>query len=118
MARRKPPLDANPDLEIAKEALQPFLTDNPWSTLVQTEPGTAPVSVRVLNPWGDASFALTVPSNITHWATHLNQVRLPQRLRAIWHKDTEDLEVIWTAFNLAPAQIEIAERQLRRAVIP
>jgi hypothetical protein len=96
-------------IERARAAFAPFLADNSLSTIeeVQLKSGT---SLRVLNPWGESAFALKVPDNMDELAEALNAVRLPLRLSAVWHKDTNDLEVIWTALNLSKGQREIDGR--------
>jgi hypothetical protein len=100
---------ASKELTSARKALKEFLTDNPSASIVEVARGKV-VSRRIKEPWGDTSFSLRVPDEIGPFAAALNNVKLPNRLSAIWHKDTHDLEVIWTAHNLPKSQVEVAGR--------
>lgn len=66
--------------------------------------------LRVVNPWGDNSLAFGLTDETSELVNALNNVRLHPRLSGIYHKKTSDLEIIWTAFRLAPSQKDIATR--------
>jgi hypothetical protein len=83
------------DLErvaLAEARLAPFLEANPLSS-IRAEFGGAFVE----RPWGDESFRLQVVSSGDAVVAALNEVFLPPRLTALWHRDTHDLEVTYTA---------------------
>jgi len=91
------------------EQLSRFRELNPASGVEIVDVAGSP-EVRVLRPWDDDSFSLTLTKNREAIIAALNAVRLPQRLSALWHSDTKDLEIIWSAYNLGPGQAEIAGR--------
>jgi hypothetical protein len=87
-------------LQEVTAALRPFLDGNTKSQLANV---VEPVErVAVLYPWQDKSLILLVPEEPRELAEALNNVLLPQRYTAVWHSDTKDLEVIWTAHRLPP----------------
>lgn len=90
-------------MEYIREKLHNFLESNPQSAIDQiaVRDGERP---GVKRPWGDDSIALLIPDEFEEFAETLNQVILPTRFTAIWHKDTKDFEVIWGAHPL-PAKI-------------
>ena len=50
----------------------------------------------ISKPWGDESFELIAnPEDIDLKAT-LNQVYQPPRFYAVWHRDTNDFEIIYS----------------------
>ena len=83
------------EIEQLKNRLAPFLADNPVST-VKHRKG----QIEIFKPWGDESIALAVPPNASKFVEALNNIHLPERYTAIWHKDSEQLEFIYTAFNI------------------
>ncbi|RYG38875.1 MAG: hypothetical protein EON93_01125 [Burkholderiales bacterium] len=92
--------------QAAIDALAPFLKDNPPASVEVSE-----TAVRVVEPWGDNSLAFDLRPDFAELAEALNAIRLPKRLSALWHKDTQDLEVIWTAYKLPKSQQEIDGRK-------
>jgi hypothetical protein len=82
----------------ARAALAPFLEANPLAEFNE-ESEEAPLAIR--RPWGDRSIRLLVPDPIEPFANVLNQLYLPPRYSAIWHRDTNDFEVLWSAFRLS-----------------
>lgn len=87
-------------VEQATEALAPFLNHHNGQSSVN--PGKVRGSDRVVvnTPWGDDSLLFVVPDDIEKFAEALNNLYLPERLTAVWHRDTSDLEILWTAFPL------------------
>jgi hypothetical protein len=96
-------------LEKTRQRLAPFMAADPLSRVVEVGKGDE-VEILILRPWGDKSVVLRCPDPLDELADALNPVRLPERLTAIWHGDSRELEVIWTAFNLSEAQKEISGR--------
>lgn len=75
-------------------ALGEFLHHNPEAELVEDEGETV-----VANPWDDDSIELRVSENDSNLISTLNQLRLPPMFTAIWHRDSKDFEVIFTAYG-------------------
>lgn len=88
----------NPALAKLQERLQRFLDRNPGSEL--KERGK---SMVVAAPWGDPTLTLRIDESAEDLIAALNAVYLPPRLTAIWHLDTCELEIIFTALPLRPA---------------
>ena len=91
----KPP---SPALTAARAVLAPFLEANPLAEVEEESEGT---QIAIRRPWGDRSIRLLVPDPVQPFADVLNQLYLPPRYSAIWHRDTKDLEVLWSAFRLS-----------------
>lgn len=90
--------------------LDPFLTQNPSASLEEHE-YVGGKGLAIKKPWGDESLVLNVPDDLRPLADALEKVYLPERFTAIWHRDTKDLEIIWTASKLADSWKEIEGRQ-------
>jgi hypothetical protein len=101
-------LPAEPDIE---KLFAPFLKAHDYSRISKLTFGEHERHI-IYQPWNDDSIALLVgPDNPKPLADALNALILPQRFSAIWHKDTKDFEVVWTAFKLSGPAIEIADRK-------
>jgi len=98
-------------LEDVKQALRKFLDANPASTLSTLEIPKVGKIHRLEKPWGDPTLVLLLPEDPAKTISILNSLFLPERLSALWHQDTKDIEVIWTALPLSPDQQEIAGRK-------
>lgn len=98
-------------IELTRAKLESFLSNNPSSSLEEMELEDGH-SVVIKTPWGDTSLALDLgPEPKTDVIAALNEVILPPRFSAIWHVDKKELEVIWTAFKLPSAHLEIYGRE-------
>jgi hypothetical protein len=86
-----------------------FLDANPTASIEEMALHSGK-AIAVKNPWGDPSVAITLPPSSPQLEDALNNVFLPERYTAIWHRDTKDLEIIWTANPLPPQWIEIYGR--------
>jgi len=100
-------------LKAARAALAPFLRLNRYSRI--EESGQKEKFRYVEAPWGDRSVALLIdygdkPIN-QPVVDALNNLVLPERLTALYHKDTRDLEVIWTAYKLPDEDKDLANRK-------
>lgn len=89
--------------EAFEAALAAFSAANPQSAVIaipeaDREPGD-PIGI-VEKPWGDPSLAFIIPDDLPAVAKTLNSIVLPERLSAIWHSDSRDLEIIWTTRKL------------------
>lgn len=88
----------NPVLPILKKRLGDFLERNPGSDVKERDK-----SQVVVEPWGDPTLILRIDDRGDDLISALNAVYFPPRLTAIWHSDSRDLEVIFTAFPVKPA---------------
>ncbi len=88
--------------QTVKNKLASFLLLNPTANIA-----TQGSEVHVRNPWGDPTLTLIAKADDEELFEALNNVFLPVRFTAIWHVDTKDLEVIWTAL---PVGQEIKNR--------
>jgi len=69
--------------------------------------------IQLLHPWSDKTLALIVPDDVgeaTELANALSRVDLPPKFSAVWHKDTEYLEILWTAFEVRDKHKEVSVR--------
>lgn len=103
-------LDVPPIIEQTRELYQRFLEANPSASIEEvTLPTRSTIAVK--NPWGDESVAIVLPPNCPELEEALNNILLPERYTAIWHKDTKDLEIIWTANALPQSWVEVHGRK-------
>jgi hypothetical protein len=98
----------------AEKLFSPFLKGHSFSSIDEIEIENQKRSEKRLiirNPWGDSSLVLLLPKNTKNntkvLSDALNNVYLPERLTAIWHEDSKELEIIYTAFKIE----EIAQRE-------
>ena len=87
----------------------PFLSRNKLSTIDEIDLASGKV-LAVKNPWGDPSVALKIPPNSDSLQDALNNVFLPERFTALWHLDTKDFEIVWTASPLNKEWMDIFGR--------
>jgi len=94
----------------AEKLLAPFLAANPYSKIEET---TFKQQTRLViqKPWGDASLAIGLQGDTKTLAAALNQLVLPPRFSALWHGDTKDFEVIFTAWKLAGSYADMIGRK-------
>ena len=98
-------------LKEAKIRFAEFLEANPSCGLTVGKGRDGKDQVKIERPWDDESIAITVPDNPESLAEALRHVFLPERLTALWHSDTKQLEVIWTAYQPSPSQRDIVGRK-------
>lgn len=98
-----------PSLDEATERLAPFFTNNPYSTVVDTDKDAT--GLQISKPWGDTSVSMVITDKFDQVADALNAVILPERLTALYHPDTRKIEVAWTAYKLSASQQEIFGRK-------
>jgi hypothetical protein len=97
-------------VEQTKAQLGNFLALNPASNIeeVDTPDGKR---IAIVNPWGDSSLVISVPTENQEFIDLMNQLRLPERFTAIWHSDTKAFEVIYTAYFLVGDQADVQSRK-------
>lgn len=76
-------------------SLSAFLASNPEAKL-EVRGNKA----LIVTPWGDPTLVLDIASDDAALHSALNAVRMPPRLTALWHTDSKDLELIFTAFPI------------------
>lgn len=91
-------------LKLARERLAVFCANNPVSTIELVEIAKKVVAVKA--PWGDRSMAIEIPHGNDALIEALNNVYLPERYTAVWHKDSEDFEIIYTAYPIHLPDVE------------
>ena len=107
--------DVSPRVAAARLALKQFLVSNQSSGVSVTEidgPDGKKILV-VSKPWGDLSVLLLIPDDIVAFAATLNNLILPQRYSAIWHRDTKSLEILWTAFRAPSFLDDVTNRKFK-----
>ncbi|MFH0802313.1 MAG: hypothetical protein V2A78_08030 [bacterium] len=77
---------------MVKNKLEQFLKNNPSAEL--REKGK---EIEILRPWNDETIALRIDPSDSKLIDALNSLYFPPRFTAIWHKDTDDIEFIFTA---------------------
>lgn len=119
VAGKKSAKEETPDSEevsAAKIALAPFLKANRQSEIREYNSGKQKFRV-VYEPWGDRSVALLLSSDEEalddELQAALNNILLPERLTALYHRDTKDLEIIWTAYTLPKGDEDLATRNFK-----
>ena len=100
-------------LEDVRQRLNPFFERNPKSELTQMEmdDDDKEAIFKIDKPWGDPTLMILVPGKEDNIYDTLNNIILPERLSAVWHQDSKDLEVVWTSFPLKDDQKEIEGRK-------
>ena len=93
---------AQASIELLRVELHTFLNENP-GTKIEERDG----EIIIANPWCDETVPLKIDIKSDSLIKALNSVVLPPRLRAIYHKDSRDLEIIYTPF---PIDSDIAKR--------
>lgn len=95
--------------EHVRQELEPFFKRHPSSSLGRVHKGDETL-LAISSPWGDPTLVTLVGDKPDELARVLNEVHLPERLSAVWHLDSKDLEVIWTAYKLSDSQRELIDR--------
>jgi len=96
------------NIEEATSALKDFLTHNKYSAIELHE--KSQTDLVVARPWNDKSLFLHLSEDQDELFEALNNVILPERFTAIWHRDSGDFEVIYTAWPLEGSQAELVDR--------
>jgi hypothetical protein len=85
-------------IEEAEKKLEPFLHLNPLSKVIKVE--VPEKFIAITRPWGDESIQIRLPLDPAPLVNALNNIHLPERFTALWHDDTKEFEVIFTAYPL------------------
>ena len=99
-------------IEDAKAQLHPFLEAHPDVDIEDRKVGReSETRLCITKPWGEDGLVISLPEDIETFSETLNNILLPERYTAIWHKDTKDFEVIWTALLLSEEIEDIKNRE-------
>lgn len=99
-------------IEDAKAQLHPFLESHPDVGIEYREVGRkSETQLCITKPWGEDGLVISLPEDIETFSETLNSILLPERYTAIWHKDTKDFEIIWTALLLSEEIEDIKNRE-------
>jgi hypothetical protein len=86
-----PEQTANSTQSPSNYPLKEFIINNPESEVNEEK------DAFIINkPWGDESIKLIINKNLTDFIKLLTTVRFPPGFTALWHKDTNDIEFIFT----------------------
>ncbi|MDH2383610.1 hypothetical protein [Bradyrhizobium sp. CER78] len=97
-------------LDEVRLALAPFLQRNP-NTSVAFYPESTD-RICVFKAWNDDSIVFQVPTeDAAAFYEAFNNLLFPERFTAIWHSDTKDFEIIYTAFPLTGTQRDMKGRR-------
>ncbi|MCJ2012760.1 hypothetical protein [Methylobacterium sp. J-076] len=110
-ASEPPARPSDADLAACRTSLRVFLEDNPKSSVEIISDPEHGNSLRIVNPWGDESISTYIPADPDRLFNALNSVVLPERYSAIYHKDTKDIEIIFTAFPLGSGREDLPARK-------
>lgn len=105
----KPP-ETISKLDSARLRLCAFLDTHPNSTIeeIDIQEGKR---LGIKKPWGEEAIVIYLPDELDVLADALNNLYLPDYFSAIWHKDSKDFEVIWTAYPLGGPFEEVKTRK-------
>jgi hypothetical protein len=92
-----------------KQTFGPFLRGNPSAQILA--PTMANCIAVIVDAWSDESVLIDVPPDHAALAEALNALLLPERFSAVWHSDTRQLEVIWTALPMPAPWDDIPGRR-------
>ena len=99
-------------IEDVKALLHPFLESHPDVAIEYREVGRKPETrLCITKPWGEDGLIIALPKDIETFSEALNNILLPERYTAIWHRDTKDFEIIWTALLLSEEIEDIKNRE-------
>ena len=105
------------DKDTVAAHLEEFLKVNPLSNVDVREllaaDGSLESIISVNKPWGDATLIVKIPRDPVNFESLkevLNSISLPKRYSAIIHRDTNVLEVIWTAYKRSKVAQEVEGR--------
>lgn len=88
----------NTAVDAYRNRLKPFLDNNRLSKVEELASPQACIAVTA--PWGDDSLAIQIPEKNDTIIAALNRVTLPERYTAIYHHETGDFEIIFTAYPI------------------
>lgn len=95
----------------AMRRLEPFLELHPDASIERRRSrGASGPELYVTRPWGEDGILLSLPKKMDVVVDALNNICLPDRYSAIWHRDSQDFEIIWTAFPLSQEANDLANR--------
>lgn len=85
------PPSHTPEPDELAQKLADFFAGNPDAKLGHDDRGAF-----IASPWGDPSVEIRLQEDAERVVSALNAVTLAPPLIAMWHRDTKDLEIIWS----------------------
>jgi hypothetical protein len=104
-------LGTDAEIDAAKILFAPYLAANEHSTIERVARGAGGARIAIVKPWEESGIAIFLQHDKAALANALNNLILPVPFTAIYHKDTRELEVIWTAYPIGGASVEVLERK-------
>jgi hypothetical protein len=98
-----------PSLDEARNLLSEFFAANSGAQISPFKDGEKDLLITM--PWEDSSLSFLIEEDFVKTAEILNNTILPPRLSAIYHKESKELEIIWTAFKLGSSQDDVKNRK-------
>lgn len=95
--------------EALSDQLKPFLDKHSYAKISRVEVAGGELN-QMSRPWDDHTLTLIFDDQTAEIVRVLNKTLLPPRLSALWHTETGDVEVIWTANPLPESWKEIVGR--------
>ncbi|CAO4196486.1 hypothetical protein [Methylorubrum extorquens] len=100
------------ELSRSKKILADFIKLNPSSSINIHKAESGSAYTLISNPWGDPSLSIFLSSDeVEKFSSEMSQVLLPERYSALYHTDTNILEVIFTARPLGEHLQDISGRK-------
>lgn len=99
-----------PDINSIENKLENYLKNNASNSLTRHEDEKHFV---LAEPWGDSSLELVINDEDAEIIDILNRIKLPERYSAIFHLNTNKLEVAYTIFPKEKIQDDLRNREFR-----
>lgn len=94
----------------AQRAFAAFLQTNPASSIEEVETPRGK-RAHIKNPWGDPSLSIPLSDDtLNNLPAALNNIYLPERYTGVWHTDTKEFEIIFTAYPLPQSMVDLKTR--------
>jgi len=97
-----------------KRSLKTYFENNLSSNITSVKGPKGQDVFIIQNLWGDNTLICLLPSTKMERSKlirALNKVWLPEQFSAIYHVKDKALEVLWTAYKLGPATVEVGGRK-------
>lgn len=106
------PMNYENNRKASEGKLSEFLSGSHKTTkvVIKEKPEEGPKPF-ISHPWGDASISICVSNDDQRIFDILNKIHLPERLSAVYHKESRRLEVMWTSYKLLGAHKDVVGRK-------
>jgi hypothetical protein len=97
-------------IDEVNQALRDFLERHKKSSIAVSPDDNSILIVK--NPWGDEALVFTIPKDDPQTLFDvLNAVLLPHQFSGLWHTDSKDFEILYTALPLGGEQSAMKDRK-------